>query len=146
MLIKLQPEQVSTMWDAIKFSALEANNVGEYNSACFMNNLLERLLAGSAQAWMCVEDTETERVIHAVIITCLMEDPILGNKYILVHTMYGFKQLSLALVRDSFETLSQFARDCECTRIVAMTQDQRILKLHQHVGMQQEFYISSKTL
>lgn len=144
MIIKLQPSQISTMWDVIKFTVLEANQISPDQNDAFMNNILEKLLSGKGQAWLSFEDVEGERKFYAVGITCIMEDPLTNRFYLLLHSLYAYETMNKDIMHEAISKVSDFARANNCYQILAMTLNARIQKLFKFAGLDTEIFVQSK--
>lgn len=146
MIVRLQPEQLSIMWDTIKFAVLEANDLAKSQAPLFINEVLEMLLGGKAQAWLLYEDKDGERTLYTVVVTCYMEEPLLGFKYLLIHSVYAYQPLSLDKIREALEAFEDFARANGAGKVVTMTKDERLVKGFERLGMQREVFVYSKTV
>ena len=146
MIVRLQPEQISIMWDSIKFAVLEANSIGPSQSDLFLNEVLGLLLSGKAQAWIMYEDAEGSRTIYAIVVTCFMEEPLLGYNYLLVHSVYGFKPLNLERIYEAMAAFEEFGKANGAFKIVGMTREERLLNVYERLGMEREVFVYSKNL
>lgn len=146
MILQLQSDQVSAMWDAIKFAACGANGIKQDRAQIFLNNLLGNIMAGKVQVWCSFLDGPEGRDIHAFGITCVQREEVLGMDYLLMHSLYSYKALTIELMHEAMEAFINFARENSCFKFVAMTNDERLLKLYTHLGMKHEVYVWSKDI
>lgn len=145
MFVKLQPEQISCLWDAIKVAIVEANNVRNPDIEKYSNHVLEKLMAGKAQVWVVYEAGEAPDLV-AIAVTCFMKDQLFDTDYLLIHSVYAFSDLKLAFIHDAMKSFAEFAVANNCYKIVAMTTDERLLKLYERLGFSREIFVYSKTV
>ena len=148
MTIQLQPLQITAMWDTIKFVAIEANDVNVTTAAAFISSLLGNLLSGKAQVWvtMTESDAEGNREMIAMTITYLQEEMLWNFNYLVLHSVYGFKPMTLEIINGAVETYTKYAKTCGCQKVVVMTVNERVAKLFTKVGFDSELYVHSKDI
>lgn len=148
MIIKLQPDQISPMWDLIKYSILQANK-SVFGDAVplFLNHILEQMLIGKAQVWVSYKETEDkEKEVYMISITCIMHDPIFQIDYLFGHSAYAIKPLTMELITEAHEAYCQFGRMNSCQKIISTSADERVSALYKRVAMSQEMFVYSKSL
>lgn len=146
MILQLQAGQISAMWDAIKHAAIAANEILPAQSDKFLNNLLGNLLGGKAQAWVSFDGPPEDRVIHGVAVTCIIQDPLFEIPFLLVHSIYSFNTIHVEHFHEAMSAFEQYGKTQGCSKLVAMTTNERLLKLYKHLGMERELFIYSKLL
>lgn len=134
MLIQLQPLQISLLWDEILHSAVQANQVSVDRRERYGQKLLENLLAGKFQAWVCFSQDET-RKLHAIAITTIAEDSLTGEITAHVLSLYGYRTLTDELALETWDKFQTWARANGCAKISAETGNERIKQLCSLVGL-----------
>lgn len=138
MVIKLQPTQVSALWEAIKVSAVKANKIPENFEQAYANKVLEALLSGRYEAWVLYSETNQERHIHAIGITSIVEDTMQGFTYLSMHTLFGFRPLTDELKLETWEAMKAYGKANGCHKLMTTTGHPRIKELAEMVGMSEE--------
>jgi hypothetical protein len=133
MLLKMLPEQVSNYWPHIRNSIEQALPPVVGESPNKMGNILEQLLTGEMQCWVAFrKDVENEVV--GFIITTVISDPCSKTRNLLIYSLCGLK-LSRGLDWiEGMEALRKFAKLMKCSRIVAYSDNQLILKVVEKLG------------
>ena len=130
MLIRLRPTQISLLWEDIKYSAIQANNIPQHNQGAYANKLLENLLSAKFQCWIVFDfNEENNRQIHAIGITTIIEDNISGLRTLEILSLYGYRTLTDVIAMEGMRDLKEFARKHGCLVIKASTNVQRIKNL-----------------
>lgn len=145
MTIQLQYSQISILWDVIKFAAVEANNTPNEKISAFTSELLVSLMSGKAQVWATLTEGEEHELI-ALTITYHQVEALFGYKYLILHSVYGFKPMTLETVNSATDTFTKYAKTCGCQKVIVMTTDSRITKLFEKIGYKNEVYVYSKEL
>jgi hypothetical protein len=131
MMVRLPPEQVSLHWDTIKHVAIEVGLVppGPQGQMA-MNNLLVKLLSDLWQCWLVytIEPDDT-RTLHVVILTCIHEDSIAGEKYLDIQALYAFRPFTRELQDACLHGAQEILRNKGCTGIIATTANPRAEQL-----------------
>lgn len=126
MLLQLQPKQISNLWDLISFAVFQVDRVPpDIQDEC-ANKVLVNLLTGKFQAWVVMADGDEGRQIHAITITSLQKNELMGYDYFRVNILYGLRPLTEELAREAIEGFKTFARAAGCVRIIAQTTHPRV--------------------
>lgn len=132
MLIRLMPEQIAANWEFLADNVVEAGPLENVLNDERLNNILNSLLIGDMQAWAEATLEKQGFVIHAIVLTQILNNEVVGIKNLLIY--------SLVSVGDAFDldtwqrgllTLAQFARKNECANILAYSDNPRIIRLAQ---------------
>ena len=135
MIIQLQPEQISAFWPAVKHLLFETHRVNGVNTQRKLNFVLQNLLSGSFQCWLVFESpSDSERVLHAVGITCVSTDLLTGDTFLTLDTVFAFRPLGPEMVRESVNALTAFAITNNCSFITTQTNNPRAETLHCSAG------------
>lgn len=135
MILQLQPIQISLLWPEILNSAVMANQIMADKREQYGARLLENLLVGKFQAWVCFSMEGEERRTHAIGITTIMDDCMTGARNVHVLSLYGFRTLTEALAVESFNAFRAWAKSNACEGIFAETSNERIKELCALVGL-----------
>jgi hypothetical protein len=136
MVIKLQPMQISSLWDAIKLAAIRANSITSEQEQHFANKVLEALLTEVYQCWVLCYDNEEGRQISAIGITSIVNDKLFNLRYLNMHTVFGFRVMTPELKREAFEAFSAFAAGNGCAVFRTSTNNKAIK------GLAEESYMT----
>jgi hypothetical protein len=131
MIIKLLPEQVPLFWDAIKFAAVQADEIDNKDLQPYLNELLHSLLGEKAQCFAGLDD---KRTLVGILITRLGIDKITGDKYLLVQAVYTWKMLSDQVWKDAYELFQLFAKKEECKYITFNSRNPAIWNKAEKLG------------
>ena len=66
MIVKLQLDQVSALWDVIAEGIVKSNVVPLKNQLDFTNRCLQDIMTGDVQCWVLFTGEDEQKVIHAV--------------------------------------------------------------------------------
>lgn len=120
ILIKLLPSQISATWDVLSPVVLEAMPDYIQRNHTMLNNILHACLEDSMQCWVLVGPAEgDESPIHAVVITTISEDVVLGVRNLIVYALgtFGDNKQFIEMARSGLKTLKDYARGMGCYRV-----------------------------
>jgi len=146
MLIALMPEQISRRWELIKYAVEQAVPPTVLASPEVLNNLLMSLLDGSAQCWVNYKKKEDKSTVDAVLVTTIIEDFLSRTRNLLLYALYGASPLDDESYASGFETLKKYARANSCVKMVAYTNNSRVIEVASRVGWDVEWNFISFTL
>ncbi len=146
MMLQLTPPQVSEFWDAIKYALVQTNRVPDDQVTEYTNKALEGFLSGKYQCWVIYELVEGGKQIHALGITTIIKDRLLGYDYLYMDTMYGYRAMTDDLIQSSLGGLADFARSCGCKKLVSHIDNKRIEYMAVTTGFKEVSRVFEKTL
>lgn len=133
MFIQLTIEQISERWPILR-KALEASHppTSLANDFFFQKNLRD-LLTGYKQAWVWA-DTKGD---VGYVISTFIDDFDSKQKFLLIYTAYALEDCVVEgkLWMEGLKGLFKFAASTGCSKIVAFTNQEKVIKLANHVGM-----------
>lgn len=130
MILKLQPDQISTFWDAIKFSMLMAVDVPANLRQDFSNRALINIMSGNAQCWLSYKERENgDKEAYAIFTTKLIESIEYGTRVLYVNTLYGIRKLDKELFDEGLEKMKEFAKANDCSVIALETKINRVREM-----------------
>lgn len=131
MLLKLLPENITNNWNVIKYVIEESLPPVAGEGPDKMNRILEALLVGMAECWVYYKYSEnsTGVEIKAMAITYVNEDFASRTKNLLLYVLFAFKPMSNEEWLEGLRGLQKYAKSKNCNRIIAYTEDARVLQL-----------------
>ena len=132
MLVKLLPDQISRFWPYIKYALEQSVPLDILNKPGKLNNILENLLFGGMQNWICVDAEEL--TVLGNLITTIFEDNCSRTKTIRFYSVYGYEDLPLTEWQEGFHTIREFAKGQGCEFIDAFTESTKIISLVKRFG------------
>ncbi len=129
MIIQLQPEQISTLWEGIKYGVLEVNRVVEKDKQRKLNAVLKNLLSGYFQCWIIYEEVLESKQLHGFAITYTMKDKLTDESIFTIDTVYGYRKIDSALMSEAIEKVKDYAKAIGCNEIRFNTTNDRVAKI-----------------
>ena len=126
MLVQLQPDQISVMWEGIRFSVLSADRVPEELQQDYAITLLQNLLSGNIQCWIVYGMEGEDKVLYAIATTSIIDEKIFGAKILRVNTLYGYRQLSDEMYAEGLDTFKKFAKSRGCKALIVETYSNKV--------------------
>lgn len=121
MLTQLLPDQISRLWDIIKYAIEQSVPPVEGDSPDKMNNILAELLSYKKQCWASYVVDGDERTFEGIIVTQVMDDSTGGTRSLLMYCAYGYSKVAKESWVKGIGTLSKYAESKGCSRILAYT-------------------------
>lgn len=137
MIIQLQPDQVSAFWDAIKHGMVIANRVPSVKQAEFCNRVLERVMLGKAQCWLGMTEANGEKQVTCVGVTTI-EESGLGEKYVLLHSLYAFRLITEEILNEAIPTLEKYCKSIGVDKMIVFTSNARLKEHFESCGFVQD--------
>ena len=136
MLVKLMPDQVARWWEVIQ-PAVEASlppiagSIKERRS-----KILSSLLSGRMHCWaVCTKDKSgKETIVKGIGTTTFVLDECSGAKSLLIYSAFANVKTEAEDWVDGFNTLTNFAKENKCDKIVAYTKNEKILHNAKQAG------------
>ena len=139
MLIRLTVEQISSFWDIIRYAVEQALPPVAGEGPDKMNNVLESLLEGSSDCWTSYEREDNEIKINAVLITKVLIDSVTNTRSLLIYSLYGYNEIDNGSWTEGYKALIKWAIKCKCVRIVGYTDEEKIIRVVEHMGGEAKF-------
>jgi len=138
MLVKLFPEQVAERWDFIK-PAIDNSLplLADDESPDRMNNILESLLLNQMHCWVSYNGKK----INGVVTTKIAFDDATKTNSLLLYSAYSFGDTNKSDWIGGFETLSKFAKSIKCSKLIAYTDNEDIVRLFERLGGQSTTFL-----
>jgi len=133
MLLKLTAEQISTFWDIIKFSIIEAHPPTTSMGIEELNIILEELLSDVTDCWVSC-DKDNRKKIEGVVITKVIYDNLTRTKNLLIYSIYmdqGIDRMSWA---EGAATLGKWAIKKKCRNVIGFTDSPQIISIAEKFG------------
>jgi len=141
MIIKILASQVPTFWEAVKFAAIQADEVDEKNRQAYLNDLLHALLSDKAQCFVELDDS---RMLSALIVTRMSADKVTEQKYMNVQTLYAWKVMKNETWQAGMDVIEQFAKKEGCKYISFMSRNPAVWRRVAIMGFTERTRIYSK--
>lgn len=117
MLVRLPNKLIAENWDLFKEALRDCVPATKDMSPDRMSRFLEWAMLGRAQCWfMYMGDCEE---LGGVGVSVVSEDPLNGQKCLLIQAYKVYKPVDLSVQAENFETFSKFARETGCATVVA---------------------------
>lgn len=131
MIVKLLPAQIPTLWESIKFCAVQANEIAEESTAAYLNQLLQSLLSDKTQCFIRLDD---KRILIALMLTGIEIDKITEKSQFCIKCIYSFKKVIDSAWTTEYEFVKNFAKKANCDSIIFDTRNEEIMRLGRLVG------------
>jgi hypothetical protein len=142
MLTKLLPDQISKWWEII-WPTIEASLPPTAGSdIAISRNILSSLLSDNMQCWVDYVRDENKVMIKGIGTTTFVYDLCTNAKFLLIYTAYAVEKTSSEEWIEGYNTIVNFAKKSNCERIVAYTQNPKIVKNGQSAGAELWTYLS----
>jgi hypothetical protein len=139
MLIRLLEVNVSDHWDLIKKGIEEALPPVVGESPDKMNNILRAMLIGAMQVWV---STGEDGLVNAIVTTSITEDANSETKCLLIYTVSAIKKTDAQSWINGLATLRKFAKARGCSRVIAYTNDEKVLAISNKMGAETYTFLS----
>ena len=131
MLKKLNRQQIKSHWSELKLAVMAAFPRHPRNVNVWMNTLFEMLLKDDAAYWVGLNGSGG---IVMSCVTTFIADPCTGEKHLLIYSLYGYQQIPEEVWDSGPKILSEYAKDCGCTAVVAYSEAARVIKQTEKFG------------
>lgn len=133
MLLQLLPDQIAKFWPYVKYAVEEvALSEGYTQTLSVTNRVLESLIGGTMQAWICVIDdnpeTEEPKIV-GLVLTGIANDNLVGGGVLRLIVVYGFEAVPPAEYEAGFHVLMGYAKRCDCRRVEGFTNNELLIKM-----------------
>ena len=132
MILKMLPEQIPTIWVAIKLAVVRSCEVPEARIPEVSQRLLHALMASRMVCFVRLE--EPSRMILSLLILEGIMNRYTGRKELTVIGFYSFKKLSDDDAREAHQLMCAVARDLDCERLYSTASFQRSWSISEAMG------------
>lgn len=131
MLNKLLPQQISTLWDVIKFGVQHSVPPTVREKPGVLDRILAACLWGELDVWVSYQkDEENKEIdIEAVSLTQVLYDEASDTSSLLLYSLYAFKHISEKSWEEAFNKVAEYAKSKGCSRIICYTKVDRIIEM-----------------
>jgi hypothetical protein len=136
MFIKLTPDQIPRLWDAIKFAVSQIDDISKKNQALYLNRLLHALLSG--KAW-CIVRMSEDRELLGIGILRIIDDDITGESAIFIECIYSFARTSIDIWKEVLDLTIKYAEREKCSKITAYSSNPRVFKIAKELGFDERY-------
>jgi len=134
MIIRILPTQVPQLWEAIKFTLVQADEINKEDMPYYFNKLLHGLLNEKAQCFIRLSD---DRRLLMLLITRIIIDQITGNKDLFIQGIYSWAVVNKENWQDDYNFVKEFAKSEQCKRISCESRNKRIWQLCEKLGFRE---------
>ncbi len=134
LIIRLRPEQVPQLWEAIKLMIHRSQEVTEKAFTAVCIHVLHSLLCETLQCVVVLDDTRT---VIQMFLTCVREDKFSGKRQFVIRGIYSWRLMegdNLARVMELFRTM---AKNQQCSEIFTSSSHPRIQAFCQQLGFKE---------
>ncbi len=121
MIVRLLPTQISGMWDLIKTGVLDFGAKHFPGNWELSNNIFQRCLAGTIQAWLCSDVEGEEVTFKGFFLTSIETDNLDGSRTLALILTYAYKRPSKELLAEGKEVVNAFAKANFCKNVTIIT-------------------------
>jgi hypothetical protein len=134
MLTRLLPDQVSRLWDVIKYAIEQSVPPTSGDAPDKMNRILSSILCGKMDVWVSYVKGDSNK-FEGLAVTEFLYNEIDGTKNLLLYSMFGYNPVeSRKTYIEGLITLMKFAKESRCSKVVAYTIDSGIVALAKRLG------------
>lgn len=142
MINKLLPEQISNLWDIIKYAIEESLPPIVTKNQDSMNRILASLLSGKMSCWISYTKGEKESKFDAVILTKIIFDDATYTKNLLLYSVYGYTKMEPRHWMEGFAFMSKYALAQGCDRLIAYTEVPYLIEMAKQYDAEMQTFIS----
>ena len=133
MLTQLIPEQISNLWDIIKYAIEQSLPPNVVDSPDKINKILSACLSGKIQVWASYERGESNK-FEGIMLTKFLYDDVTEQKNLLIYSVYGYSEISQDSWINGLKALTKFAISRNCSMIVAYSNVEKIIQVVNNLG------------
>jgi len=131
MIIKLLPEQITKLWDSIRYGVIEAVAPMIDPTPENIQDILCQLLKQDMQCW-CVFDEEKN--IYGYIVTSISVDMNTNFRTLMVYSLFLYQKATPEMWEEGMNAVDSFAKSNNCTRVVAYTANPSVVSIAKKNG------------
>ena len=142
MITRLLPEQVSRLWDIIKYAIEQSLPPIVTRHSDNMNRILAALLSNKMSCWISYTKTEEMSKFDAVILTKFIFDDATYTKNLLLYSVYGYAKLESRHWMEGFAFMSKYALSQGCDKLIAYTKVPYLVEMAKQYDADMQTFIS----
>ncbi len=123
------PDQISKLWDIIKYAIEQSVPPSTGDHPDKMNRILSAAISGKIEVWASYNKKDGQNKFEGLVITEFMYDDASGVKNLLLYVIYGYDQVAKSSWINGTMILAKYAKATGCTNIVAYTRNEGFVKL-----------------
>lgn len=132
MLVKLLPDQVIKEWDVIKYAITQANYEQLFATEEAVRDHLRAIILDQMQVWAITNDETNE--FAGIGVTRYNIERAMHIQRLEIYALYAFRPISNRTWAECFIALNRFAKANNCSHIMALSDNENIIKLAQQFG------------
>ena len=136
MFIRLTPEQIPRLWEAIKFAVLQIDDINKGDQALYLNRLLHALLSG--KAW-CIVRMDEDRKLLGIGILRIIDDDITGESAIFIECIYSFARTPIDIWKEVLDLTIKYAKKEKCNKITTYSANPRVFDIAKELGFDERY-------
>lgn len=136
MIIKLLPEQITKLWDSIRYGVIHSIAPIIEPTPENMQDVLCQLLRQDMQCW-CVYGEDKK--IYGYIITSIVIEPNTLFRSLSIYSVFLYEKANPEMWADGMELIERFAKANKCTRVTAFTNNPSILSIAEKGGYNSDY-------
>lgn len=131
MIVRLSPEQITSIWEVIRPEIYKALVPTAEATAETLQYILQGLLMDNMQCWLGLEDSTPpfNDKIYAVMITTIYTDLISRTKSLLIYTLTTVKEVPPAMWSVGMKGLEKFASAQDCKFIISYSDNPEMVAI-----------------
>ena len=136
MFIRLTPEQIPRLWDAIKFAILQIDDISKGDQVLYLTRLLHALLSG--KAW-CIVRMDEDRKLLGIGILRIIDDDITGESSIFIECIYSFVRTPTDIWKEVLDLTIKYAKKEKCIKVTTYSSNPRIFDIAKELGFDERY-------
>lgn len=135
MLMKLIPDQISQLWDMIRYALENSPPIAiENRDDNWINNILTQAMNGSISIWASYNKQDNNVKFEGIVITSFEVDKFVKQKSLLIYYVFAFRHTAIDTWTSGLDTLRKYAKSRNCSRILAYSNVPDIIKISEKLG------------
>ena len=126
MIIKLMPDQISQLWDSIRYGVINAVAPIVDPNPDNMQDILCQLLRQDMQCWCVIEE---DKKILGYIVTSITVDTNTKFRSLMIYSLFLYKGIDDDMWADAYAAIEKFAEVNKCTRLIAYSANDRAIEI-----------------
>lgn len=143
MIIKLLPEQITSLWDSIRYGIISAIAPIVDPTPDNMQDILCQLLKQDMQCW-CVFDKDKK--ITGYIVTSISIDMNTKFRSLVIYSLFFYERFNHGMWTESINAIEAFAKENKCTRISAYSTNPDIINIADSYGYNKDCIYLTKDI
>jgi len=141
-LIKISIDKITKNWELISGQLIKFLPPTVLGSQEQVEYTYSALLQEKMQMWVFVKDNKN----YGVVITQFTGEPGTEIRNLLIYALVGFKPLTEDVLIEGWQTLTSFAKETTCHKIIAYTNIPAVVKMAEKVGAKAEYVLITKEI